>query len=86
MQRGVALGTIVFTASGILRVCMASKGPGAGLMEMTLTLFCGSDEINPPTLDRADTPRLWTPSESRGDKTLEDVPQKTNGLSGVPSI
>ena len=55
-------------------------------MEMTLTLFCGSDAINPPTLDRADTPRLWTLSESRGDKTLEDVPLKINELSGVPSI
>jgi len=55
---------------------MAPKGPGAGADgEMTLTLVCGSDAINPSTLDRAETPRLWTLSESRGDKTLEDVPQ-----------
>lgn len=85
MQRGVALGTIVFAASGILRV-WRRRVPAPVLMEMTLTLLWGSGEINPPTLDRADTPRLWSLSESRGDKTLEDVPQKINELSGVPSI
>jgi len=53
---------------------MAPKGPGAGADGgITLTLVCGSDAINPSMIDRAETPRLWTLSESRGDKTLEDV-------------
>jgi len=64
------LGYNCFTASGIFRV-MASKDPGAGVMEMTLTLVCGSGAMK-RTLDRAETHRLWTFRIPRN-KMLEDV-------------